>query len=120
MSTAHRISSDLELGIGLGVAALGAALHQGIERSRIRSAQRAAEDAQGAAMVHSAVGQVHAHVASDLRVRLIGAEAEIDRLQELADTLRTEVKRMASERDEAVAIAHDLLDELEVLRARAH
>lgn len=121
MSTAHRIANDLELGVGLGVAALGLALHQGVEQARARATQRAAEDARGAAMVHSAVGQVHAQVASDLRGRLIGAEAEIDRLRELTDTLRSEVKRLAAERDEAAAIAYGLLDELESLRgAKAH
>ncbi|ATR20212.1 Hypothetical protein RMHFA_05768 [Roseomonas mucosa] len=121
MTTADRISNDLHFSIGTGMAVFGAALHQGIEQARVRAVQRAAEDARGAAMVHSAVGQVHAQVASDLRGRLIGAEAEIDRLRELTDTLRAEVKHLAAERDEAAAIAYGLLDELESLRGtKAH
>lgn len=63
-------------------------------------------------MVHSAVGQVHAQVAPDLRGRLIGAEAEIDRLRNSRTPCAPKSSTLAAERDEAAAIAYGLLDEL--------
>lgn len=82
----------------------------GIERARADRARAAATDSHVAASIYGAASSAHASVASALRVKLMGAESEIERLQDRVDDLE-------AERREILMLAKSLMDELDTLRA---
>ncbi len=85
----------------------------GAERARANRARAAADDSHTAASIYGAASSAHAAVASGLRVKLMGAESEIERLQDRVDDLE-------AERREILLSAKSLMDELEAMRASRH
>ena len=90
---------------------VGLAFQAGIDRARADRAEDRAADMRVASAVHAGAGMAWADVASDLRVRLIGCEAN-------GQNLALQLDQAIAERDAAVAIAADLAIENQALRTR--
>jgi hypothetical protein len=90
MSSAHDISSTLETGTYMLAGLAMAGLASGVQRVRDDRAEAAAADARNGAAVFRGASRAHAADATDLRIRLIGAESEISRLRRLVDDLQGE------------------------------
>lgn len=101
--------SDITSGIMLASQA-GAINHH---RRRAERATAFANDATVAAAIHGAASGAHADVASRLRIQLIAADLNLERLEDKVDTL-------TNERSELIRHIGSLLDEVEALRARLH
>jgi chromosome segregation ATPase len=89
-------------------------------RHRADRAEAAADDHHIASSIHAGTARGFAAAAAELRGRLCGAHAEIERLRDTVEDLLDERKALLEQRSAILTASADLMLELDELKARAH